>query len=242
MENSIIAWTNFTFNAWMGCMKVSPGCKNCYAETLTKNRMGLSVWGNHPRQRTSANYWKQPLKWNKTATPGANKVFCASLSDVFEDLEQLIPWRNDLWGLIAATPRLEWQLLTKRPENIKRFSPDKIPNNVWIGTSIENEEYVYRADILRSIDAKIRFISYEPALGPIAHKINLQGIHWMIYGGESGPNYRAEDKQWARDIEKKCRETNTAFFHKQSAAWRTEMGITLDGRTVREFPRSHILV
>lgn len=238
MENSIIAWTNFTFNPWMGCTKVSPGCKNCYAETLTKNRMGISVFGNNAhRQRTSENYWKQPIKWNKQArNGGGNKVFCASLADVFEDNEEVIQWRNELWALIAATPNLQWQLLTKRPENIKPFSPDRIPRNVWIGTSIENEHYVFRADILREIDAKVRFISYEPAIGPIAHKINLRGIHWLIYGGESGPGHRQEDKQWARDVEEKCKETGTAFFHKQSAAFRTEMGIELDGRIIREFP------
>jgi len=170
------------------------------------------------------------------ARGGPNKVFCASLADVFEDNEQLIPWRNDLWALIVATPNLEWQLLTKRPENVLRFSPDRIPRNVWMGTSIENEQYAFRADILRKVDAEIRFISYEPALGPLAHAIGLSEIHWLIYGGESGPNYRKEDKQWARDIERKCRESGTAFFHKQSAAWRTELGIELDGRVVREFP------
>jgi len=237
MENSIIAWTNYTFNPWMGCIKVSPGCKNCYAETLTKNRMGLNVWGTAPRQRTSVAYWKQPLQWNKIAANGGpNKVFCASLADIFEDNDQLIPWRNQLWVLIMQTPNLEWQLLTKRPENIKRFSPDILPQNVWLGTSIENEEYAFRADILRGIKAKIRFISYEPALGPLASTINLNGIHWVIYGGESGKNFRKEDKQWARDMRAKCIEHNVAFFHKQSAAWRTEMGIELDGETIRNFP------
>lgn len=238
-ENTLISWTDYTFNPWMGCTKVSPGCKHCYAETITKNRMGLTLWGpTAARQRTSTNYWKQPRKWNREANDRkeTKRVFCASLADIFEDNEQLIAWRNDLWGLITQTPRLEWQLLTKRPENIQRFSPDHIPPNVWIGTSIESAEYVFRADILRKIQARIRFISYEPALGPLATAIDLTDIHWLIYGGESGPHFRPEDKQWARDIKAKCEREEVAFFHKQSSAYRTEVGQELDGEIIHQFP------
>ena len=178
MENSKIAWTHNTFNPWMGCTKVSTGCKNCYAETLTKNRMGINVWGiNAKRQRTSIQNWKKPLKWNKEAKQNSkNLVFCASLSDIFEDNDQLIEWRYDLFQLIRQTPNLEWQILTKRPENINRLLPFELPSNVWLGTSIENDKVIERAEILKSTNAKIKFISYEPAIGPIAHCINLIGI------------------------------------------------------------------
>ena len=238
MENSIIAWTHNTFNAWMGCMKVSAGCKNCYAETLTKNKMGINVFGlNASRQRTSTTNWRKPLKWNKEVpATGKNLVFCASLSDVFEDNKQLIQWRYDLFQLIKQTPNLEWQILTKRPENINKLLPIELPQNVWLGTSIENDQVVERAEILKTTTAKIKFISYEPALGPIAHAIDLSGIDWLIYGGESGSGFRPENKQWARDVMAKCRESGTAFFHKQSAGYITEMGIELDGKIIREYP------
>lgn len=221
----------------MGCVKVSQGCKNCYAETLTKNRMGLSLWGpGSARQRTSKQNWAKPVKWNREApVTGHNLVFCASLADIFEDNDQLISWRKDLFDLIEQTPNLEWQVLTKRPDNINRLMDRPMPENVWIGTSIENMDVAHRADHLRKVEAKVRFISYEPALGPL-NDLNIDGIHWIIYGGESGPGYRPEDKQWARDMKAKCEANNTAFFHKQSASYRTEMGIHLDGEIVRHFP------
>ncbi len=238
MEDSKISWTHHTFNPWMGCHKVSAGCKNCYAETLTKNRMGINVWGRDAlRQRTSVQYWKKPLRWNKEAKEtGKNLVFCASLADIFEDNEQLIKWRQELFSLIIETPNLEWQILTKNPENIIELLPCVLPQNVWIGTSVENEDVIDRVEFLKGINAKIKFISYEPAIGAIAHLINLDGIDWLIYGGESGQSYRPEDKQWARDIMQLCKETKTAFFHKQSAGYRPGTGVELDGKIIREFP------
>jgi protein gp37 len=241
-EETRIAWTDATLNPWMGCEKVSAGCANCYAETLTTNRMGLSVWGrNGRRQRTSPQNWKKPLKWNRDAERAGHslRVFCASLCDVFEDHPQANAWRPDLWDLIRRTPNLDWQLLTKRPERIE----DNLPPDwgagwphVWLGTSIEDERVIARADHLRSIPAVVHFVSYEPALGPLAHALDLSGLQWVIYGGESGPGFRAEDKQWARDIRSACALADVAFFHKQSAAIRTEMGIELDGEIARAWP------
>ena len=227
----------------MGCSKVSDGCKNCYAENLTKNRMGLSLWGmTAQRQRTSEANWRKPIQWNQAAKEtGRNLVFCASLADIFEDNKQLIQWRYDLFKLIKQTPNLEWQILTKRPENINKLLPCELPSNVWLGTSIENEKVTYRAETLKTTIAKIKFISYEPALGPIAHAIYLKGIDWLIYGGESGNRYRPENKQWARDIMALCRKTGTAFFHKQSAGYKTELGIELDGKLIREYPDYQII-
>ena len=223
----------------MGCRKVSEGCRNCYAETLTKNRMGIQVWGNGPRQVTKAP-WQNVTKWNNAAARDSQrrKVFCASLCDLFEDHPVANDTRPRVWELIRRSFNLDWQLLTKRPENIERMLPEGWPDNfehVWLGTTIEDMRVAKRADYLRNIPATVRFISYEPALGPL-DDLDLTGIDWVIYGGESGPGYRAEDKDWARSMHRKCGEEGVAFFHKQSAGIRTEMGIELDGKIVREFP------
>jgi protein gp37 len=242
-EKTAIAWTDHTFNPWMGCVKVSDGCKNCYAETLTKNRMGLDVWGlTKKRQRTSQDNWKNPHAWNAQAIKDQrqHRVFSGSLCDIFEDHKDLKAIRTDLWATIRATPYLDWQLLTKRPENIPLFLPLDWEDgfaNVWLGTSIEDMRVAWRADALRKIPARIRFISYEPALGPL-DKLNLTGIQWIIYGGESGPGYRGHDLAWPRAMRDRCKKEGIAFFYKQSPAWRTEMGITLDGETVRQYPKS----
>lgn len=245
-EKSIIAWTNNTFNPWMGCTKVSDGCKNCYAETLTKNRMGLSLWGkNGRRQVTTDANWKKPLQWDKEAEKNGERtrVFCASLCDVFEDHPTANATRPRLWSLIERCQWLDWQILTKRPERIEANLPGNWGNgwgNVWLGTSIEDMRVAHRADVLREIPATVRFISYEPALGPL-NDLDLTGIDWILYGGESGSGYRPENKQWARDMKVKCESIGTcAFFHKQSAAYRTEIGIELDGEIVRNYPSRRI--
>lgn len=178
MQNSKIEWTDHTFNPWSGCIKVSPGCVHCYAETLS-NRWGKDVWGpGAKRQRTSAANWKKPLRWNKQAKElGVRyKVFCASMADVFEDNPQVSDWRSDLWDLIELTPNLDWLLLTKRPEKVleftRRWTPESYgpewPSNIWIGTSVESQEYAdKRIPELLKIPARIRFLSIEPLLGPV---------------------------------------------------------------------------
>lgn len=251
-EKTIIAWTDHTANFWMGCHKVSPGCANCYAETLTRNRMGLKVWGpakTTKRQRVKS-VWANVRRWNKMAvdTPGVmgadnpRLVFVGSLMDWAEDHHDLEPTRSDMWKLIRNSRNLHFQMLTKRPERIANLLPGDWGNgypNVWLGTSIENNDYVWRADELRQIPAVVRFVSYEPALGTL-DLLDLTGVDWVIYGGESGHGYRREDKQWARDMRKRCIETGVAFFHKQSSGYKTEMGIELDGEIVREYPIQRI--
>lgn len=239
--DTAIAWTDHTFNLAWGCEKVSPGCKNCYADTLS-GRKGFDVWGPNRERRTFGdNYWHQPVKWNRAAEAAGERrrVFCSSMTDVMLDDPTLARERLKLWPLIRSTPWLDWLLLTKRPENYARFLPPDWGGgypNVWIGTSIESNEYVGRADFIREVPATVRFISYEPALGPL-DDLNLAGLHWIIYGGESGPGYRGHDVQWARDIRARCEAAGVAFFYKQSPAPRTEMHITLDGEIVRSYPR-----
>jgi protein gp37 len=169
--NSKIEWTDHTFNPWIGCQKVSPGCDDCYAEALMDKRYHRVEWGPHgQRQRTSRENWRLRLRWSKQArASGVRKhVFCASLADW---LDNQVPqqWRIELGELIAATPELDWLLLTKRIELFDRLAPwsrHAVPNNIWIGITCESQEYFDRRyPLLQDINA-IRFISYEPALGP----------------------------------------------------------------------------
>ena len=241
---TLIAWTDKTFNAAWGCVKVSPGCKNCYADTLS-SRYGHDIWGpSKPRRTFGDKHWSEPLKWNREAEESAHRlrVFCGSMFDWGEDHPTINGIRPRLFDLIRRTPSLDWQLLTKRADRIESCLPpdwgDGYPN-VWLGTSIENNDYICRADRLRKIPATVRFISYEPALGPL-DKLDLIGIDWLIFGGESGPGFRPMNVQWARDMRARCEVAGTAFFYKQSAAIRTEMGIELDGQIVRNYPNGRL--
>lgn len=239
-QDTIIAWTHHTFNPWWGCTKVSDGCKNCYAERQS-SRWGFSLWGPRATRRiTSEDNWRKPRQWNREAELAGERrrVFCGSMMDWAEKRPELVAPRLRLWDTIRATPWLDWQLLTKRPENIAEFLPDDwgagYPN-VWLGTSIEDMRVEQRAHVLRELPAVVRFISYEPALGPL-HELDLTDIDWVIYGGESGPDFRDHDPEWARLMRRACDRRGVAFFFKQSAAPRTEMGTTLDGETVRKYP------
>jgi protein gp37 len=239
-----IAWTDHTFNPWMGCHKVSQGCKHCYAEALIVNRRREDLWGPDlsKRRRTGRAVWARPVTWNYEAqmirTPA--KAFCASLADMFEDAPVPNETRSDVWAMIRRTPWLDWQLLTKRPENIEKMLPDDWGpgyKNVWLGTSIEDNRVAERGPILTSIPAIVHFISYEPAIGPL-DELPLAGIEWMIVGGESGPDYRPMKLMWAMDMQDRCNEEGVAFFFKQSAARRTEMGIEALGGLFRDYPES----
>ena len=239
-EKTGISWTTSTWNPVTGCDKVSPGCKNCYAETFAERWRGIK---GHPyEQGFDLKLWpvrlSDPLRWKKP-----RRIFVNSMSDLFHEK---VPFEfiGQVWDTMFDSPRHIYQILTKRPERalefvqyMKRAWRRTDYDNVWMGVSIENADYAFRADILRQIPAKVRFISYEPALGPLADSINLHGIHWVIYGGESGKGFRKEDKQWARDMRDKCRRENVAFFHKQSSGPRNETGIELDGEIIHEFPK-----
>jgi len=195
---SKIQWCTHSFNPWIGCTKVSEACDDCYAEEGDKRWHWTSQgWGpGKPRHRTSAENWKEPLKWDRAAAASGirARVFCASLSDVF-DREVDPAWRSDLWDLIRQCPHLDWQLLTKRPQLIASYLPSDWGSgwpNVWLGTSVENQ---LRADQriphLVAVPAVVHFLSVEPLLGAITFK-SLAGIEWIIVGGESGPTPRAD--------------------------------------------------
>lgn len=216
-ENSSIQWTHHTFNPWVGCTKVSPGCTNCYAETYDQ-RFGGGHWGPRaPRRRTAAANWKKPLAWNRDAEKAGTRarVFCASLADVF-DPEVPSSWRGDLYALIEQTPHLDWLLLTKRPERLNDMAvPAGWPSNVWLGVTVENQEQaVKRIPLLCAQQATVRFLSCEPLLGPLdlsrwldEDRAGFVGyIDWLIIGGESGPKARPFDVAWARSLIAQCRD------------------------------------
>lgn len=175
-EHSAISWTKSTFNPWIGCTRVGPGCDHCYAAVSSPARTMNIQWGaGNDRHRTSRHNWNQPLRWNRQAPDtefagikGFWPVFCASLADVFDN-EVPTEWRDDLWALIAATPNLTWLLVTKRIGNVQNMlPPGGLPRNVWLLITVVNQDEADR-DIpkLLRIDATIRGISYEPALGPV---------------------------------------------------------------------------
>lgn len=246
-EKTKIQWCDHTFNPWIGCTKVSPGCTMCYAEVSTPSRVRGIEWGaGKTRQRTSPANWKEPLRWNKAAAGKAirPRVFCASLSDWLDD-EVPIEWLADLIRLIYDTPHLDWLLLTKRPENffsrmraawdvgVDHGAADAwlwnwmmsktAPANVWIGTTAEDQ---LRADQrlpeLIKIPAVVRFVSVEPMLGVIdftSHFLRARGgLHWAIFGGESGRNARHCDVGWIRSAGTQCRIYHVAPFVKQLGA------------------------
>jgi len=217
-DTTKIEWADKTFNPWIGCQKVSPGCDHCYAEAMMDHRYHKVEWGPHgERKRTSDANWRKPRQWAKAARGSGKRprVFCASLADVFDNK---VPsgWRGDLFDLIAATPELDWLLLTKRPENFRRFWPTGDWPNVWLGVTAEDQEhYDKRWPLLADTRARVRFISYEPACGPLS--IPFEPVHpdWVICGGESGPNARQMPAEWARWTKSSCERLVIPFFMKQ---------------------------
>lgn len=226
-QDSRIEWTHHTFNPWWGCRKVSPACRHCYAETWAK-RLALDLWGGDaPRRYFKEDYWKQPLKWNRAAEKAGvrRRVFCASMADVFEGRPELTEWRERLWPIIEATPHLDWLLLTKRIHNVARMAPwTSWPENVWLGTTAENQRWADRRIVtLLDIPARVRFVSAEPLLGPIAldHllKKSEARLHWLIAGGESGHHARPTHPEWIRHLRDECQERDIAFHFKQWGHW-----------------------
>jgi protein gp37 len=222
-RDSRIEWTHHTFNPWWGCVKVSPACAHCYAETWA-HRLGQSLWGRYaPRREFGDDYWRQPVRWNMEALRSGERrrVFCASMADVFEGRAQLNQWRERLWPLIEETPALDWLLLTKRPQNVERMVPwiRVWPDNVWLGTTAENQKYAdLRIPFLLAAPARVHFISAEPLLGPLS-LAKWRGIDWVIAGGESGHGARPTDPGWVRALRDECKASNVAFHFKQWGHW-----------------------
>lgn len=240
MKDSKIEWTDHTFNPWWGCVKVSPGCAHCYAETFSK-RTGNAVWGEEsPRRFFGDKHWNEPRKWNAAAeAEGQRKrVFCASMADVFEDRADLVPHRARLCALIGETPWLDWLLLTKRPQNISRLMP-ALPVNVWIGTSAEDQQrWDERLPILMATLATVRFVSAEPLLGPIT--MNGMRPDWLIVGGESGGKARPMARAWVESLRDQCDERTAFFFKQWGGVDKHATGRMLDGRTFDALPTERV--
>ena len=260
-----IEWTDHTFNPWWGCSRVSSACRFCYADRDAR-RYGHELWRRHgPRRILSEQNWERPLKWNRDAERAgvSEKVFCASMADVFEDHPDLGEPRKRLWGLVEGTPWLRWQLLTKRPENVAGMVPwgKDWPSWVWLGVSAENQRWAdTRIPVLLELPARTKFISAEPLLGPIDLRFDheCEGpphwacppmADWLIIGGESGGRARPMEIDWARDLLAQCRKpvVSTVPFVKQLGAVLGrelgagpkggDMGRWPDDLRIREFPR-----
>jgi len=257
-----IAWTRSTFNPWIGCTKISPGCEGCYAAALDARYRwgGAAHWGaGIPRRRTSEANWRQPLKWDREAAETGERwlVFCASLADVF-DKEAPAGARRDLFALIRATPNLTWQLVTKRIGNAHRMLPQDWGEgypNVWVISTVVNQEEADR-DLpkLLSIPAVIHGVSYEPALGPVDWDPWIKrGLSWIIIGGESiqgGHETRPFELDWARAAIRQAHAAGAYPFVKQLGS-RPDPLLRLRDRAgtdprewpmdlrVREFPPAH---
>jgi len=223
-KNSKIEWTNHTFNPWWGCVRVSHACEHCYAENWAK-RVGSKVWGISAERRFfGEKHWAEPLKWNDNAArlKVRQRVFCASMGDIFEERQDLDQWRCRLWTLIERTPNLDWLLLTKRPQNIKKTVPFTCwPTNVWLGTTVESQRWAdERLPYLADIPANVRFVSAEPLLGALDLDAFLSTtVNWVIAGGESGPKARPSNPEWFRDLMRQCTEKGVPFHFKQWGDW-----------------------
>jgi protein gp37 len=232
-DGSAIEWTDATWNPVRGCTKVSPGCKHCYAETFAERFRGVP---DHPFEqgfdlRLVPEALELPIKWR-----ASRRIFVNSMSDLFhEDVPDEYVVR--VFDVMRRASHHEFQVLTKRASRMAQLASSlRIPNNVWMGVSVESAKYTTRIDDLRKVKAKVRFLSIEPLLGPIA-ALNLRRIHWVIVGGESGPRARPMEAAWVRAIRDRCIAEDVPFFFKQWGGVRKHVtGRVLDGRTWDEMP------
>lgn len=246
-ETTGISWCDATFNPWIGCQKISPGCDHCYAEVSTPSRTMKIIWGaNEARKRTSVSNWTLPLRWNSQhgeffAQHGRRRrVFCASLADVFDN--QADPqWRNDLWALVRATPNLDWLILTKRIGNVIAMLPadwSEGYSNVWLGISVVNQNEADR-DIPKLLvtPAQVRWLSMEPLLGAVAFNELSTQIDWVVVGGESGSHARPMQAEWVEALRKQCEVVGVPFFFKQwGGTGKSKGGCSLAGMEVKAWP------
>jgi len=243
-NNSAIEWTEATWSPVAGCSILSPGCTNCYAMRMARrlDAMGQRKYADTTRVTGGRAKWngkinidrdalKIPMKWKTPKT-----IFVNSMSDLFHD-EVPLSFIKDVFATMQTAKHHTFQVLTKRSERLADIASElPWPNNVWMGVSVENEDYVNRIDDLRKTHAVVKFLSLEPLLGPL-NNLNLQNIDWAIAGGESGPNARPMLPEWVRSIRDQCTTAKVAFHFKQwGGVQKKTTGRTLDGRTWDEFP------
>lgn len=228
--NTAIEWTDKTWNPTTGCNKVSPGCKHCYAETLTKrfhqsfpNGFDFTL---HPERLQEPKRWRKP-----------SRVFVNSMSDLFHEQMPFL-FLKKIFQVMAECPKHVFQILTKRHERMLELSSQlEWPENVWVGVSVENQTYAHRVDYLRQVPAAVRFLSCEPLIGPL--ELDLDGIHWVIVGGESGQGHRPIEVDWVQDIRRQSQAAEAAFFFKQWGGRHPKAGgRMLDGQTWSMMPQA----
>jgi len=236
-DGSAIEWTQATWNPVTGCNKVSPGCAHCYAETFAERWRGIP---DHPyEQGFDLRLWphrlEMPLRWRRPRL-----VFVNSMSDLFHK-DVPLDYICGVFDVMVQASRHRFQVLTKRHERLAELAHDlPWPENVWMGVSIENRRFVKRADYLRQVPAAVRFISAEPLLGPL-EGLDLDGIDWLIAGGESGARHRPISAEWVYDLRDRCETEGVAFFFKQWGGRTSKAGgRLLDGRIWDEMPSPHV--
>lgn len=225
-----IQWTDKVWNPVTGCTKVSPGCAHCYAEVITKRfpksfREGFDIDMRPDRL-------DQPRKWRKPS-----RIFVNSMSDLFHG-DVPLGFIQKVFTVMNETPRHVFQILTKRDDRLARLSPYlEWSENIWMGVSVESQRYTSRIDCLRQVPAKVRFLSCEPLLGPL--DLNLEGIHWVIVGGESGHGHRPIDPDWVKAIQRQCQDASVPFFFKQwGGPTPKSRGNHLDGEIWEQMPKA----
>jgi protein gp37 len=232
-QASTIEWTEATWNPVTGCTKISPGCKFCYAERMAHRlqAMGQDRYRNAFKLTLQPDALEAPLHWR---TPRV--IFVNSMSDLFHK-DVPLDYIKRCFAVMEEASQHTFQVLTKRPERVAEIGADlPWPTNVWMGTSIENADYLWRVRSLREVPAQIRFLSVEPLLGPMP-RLPLKGIHWVIVGGESGPGARPMKVEWVRQIREQCVSLGVPFFFKQwGGTNKKRTGRTLDGQTWDEMP------
>jgi len=238
MKATKIEWTEATWNPSIGCSKVTAGCKNCYAEVMARRlqAMGAAGYEDGFTFKVLPERLHQPVSVKKPT-----KFFVNSMSDLFHE-RMPFEFLDKVFEVIKNTPQHHYQILTKREDILlEYFSQRKVPVNVWLGVTVEHENTKHRIDILREIEAAVRFISIEPLIGDVG-KLNLTDIHWVIVGGESGISARPMKQQWAINVQKQCAAQKVAFFFKQWGTWgedgvrrnKKENGSVLLGKTWKE--------
>lgn len=223
---SSIEWTESTWNPLTGCTKVSPGCKHCYAERMARRlqAMGQPKYVNGFQLALHEDSLEQPLNWKKP-----QMIFVNSMSDLFHEGVPL-EFIHRTFDVMRRASWHTFQVLTKRSQRLQDSSPGiDWPANVWMGVSVENQSYTFRIDHLRQTDARVKFLSLEPLLGPLP-RLNLHGIDWVIVGGESGPGARPMAEEWVIDIRDQCLAAHVPFFFKQWGGVRKKRA----GRILRE--------
>jgi protein gp37 len=234
-QDSNIEWTDATWNPVTGCTKVSAGCKNCYAERMAKRlrAMGVHQYRNGFRVTVQPDMVDLPLRWRRP-----RRVFVNSMSDLFHE-EVPLAHVQRVFNVMNRCPQHTFQVLTKRPEVAAQYSPQLTwSQNIWMGVSVENMLVQHRIANLKGIPAAIRFLSLEPLLGPFP-RLQLDGIHWVIVGGESGPGARPMKEEWVHQIRQQCLARGVTFFFKQwGGVNKKRRGRELGGRTWDDMPTS----